>query len=102
MAEEAPRSSPLLVLQPSKGWVSLDLAGVWEHRELLFFLTWRDIKLRYKQTVLGVLWAIIQPMAPMLIFTLVFGRLVRRARRRSRIRCSPLRGCCRGRSSRTP
>lgn len=67
---------PLLVLQPSKGWVSLDLAGVWEHRELLFFLTWRDIKLRYKQTTLGVLWAIIQPTAPMLIFTLVFGRLV--------------------------
>jgi lipopolysaccharide transport system permease protein len=68
--------APLLVLQPSKGWVSLDLAGVWEHRELLFFLTWRDIKLRYKQTTLGVLWAIIQPTAPMLIFTLVFGRLV--------------------------
>jgi lipopolysaccharide transport system permease protein len=67
---------PLLVLQPSKGWVSLDLAGVWEHRELLFFLMWRDIKLRYKQTTLGVLWAIIQPTAPMLIFTLVFGRLV--------------------------
>jgi lipopolysaccharide transport system permease protein len=67
---------PVLVLQPSKGWVSLDLAGVWEHRELLWFLTWRDVKLRYKQTGLGVLWAIIQPTAPMLIFTLVFGRLV--------------------------
>lgn len=67
---------PVLVLEPSKGWVSLDLAGVWEHRELLFFLTWRDIKLRYKQTALGVLWAIIQPTVPMLIFTLVFGRLV--------------------------
>jgi lipopolysaccharide transport system permease protein len=67
---------PLLVLAPSKGWVSLDLTGVWEHRELLFFLTWRDIQLRYKQTALGVMWAIIQPLAPMLIFTLVFGRLV--------------------------
>ncbi len=67
---------PLLVLQPSKGWVSLDLAGVWEHRELLWFLTWRDVMLRYKQTGLGVLWAIIQPVAPMLIFTLVFSRLV--------------------------
>ena len=78
MAEvvRAAADTPLLVLQPSKGWVSLDLAGVWEHRELLFFLTWRDIKLRYKQTTLGVLWAIIQPTAPMLIFTLVFGRLV--------------------------
>jgi lipopolysaccharide transport system permease protein len=67
---------PLLVLAPSKGWVSLDLAGVWEHRELLFFLTWRDVQLRYKQTALGVMWAIIQPLAPMLIFTLVFGRLL--------------------------
>jgi lipopolysaccharide transport system permease protein len=67
---------PLLILQPTKGWVSLDLAGVWEHRELLFFLTWRDITLRYKQTTLGVVWAIIQPTAPMLIFTLVFGRLI--------------------------
>lgn len=78
MAEvvRAAADTPLLVLQPSKGWVSLDLAGVWEHRELLFFLTWRDIKLRYKQTTLGVLWAVIQPTAPMLIFTLVFGRLV--------------------------
>lgn len=67
---------PLLVLQPTKGWVSLDLAGVWDHRELLFFLTSRDVKLRYKQTTLGVAWAIIQPTAPMLIFTLVFGRLM--------------------------
>jgi len=74
--QAAPQECPLLVLQPSKGWVSLDLAGVWEHRELLFFLTWRDVTLRYKQTALGVLWAIIQPTAPMLIFTLVFGRLV--------------------------
>jgi lipopolysaccharide transport system permease protein len=70
------RDTPLLVLQPSEGWVRLDLAGVWEHRELLFFLTWRDIKLRYNQMALGVLWAVIQPTAPMLIFTLVFGRLV--------------------------
>ena len=77
MAEEvALPERPVLVLQASKGWVTLDLAGVWEHRELLWFLTWRDVKLRYKQTGLGVLWAIIQPTAPMLIFTLVFGRLV--------------------------
>ena len=77
MAEEvALPERPVLVLQPTKGWVSLDLAGVWEHRELLWFLTWRDVMLRYKQTGLGVLWAIIQPTAPMLIFALVFGRLV--------------------------
>lgn len=70
------RDKPVLVLAPATGWVPLDLAGVWEHRELLFFLTWRDIKLRYNQMTLGVLWALIQPTAPMLIFTLVFGRLV--------------------------
>jgi lipopolysaccharide transport system permease protein len=68
---------PLLVLQPSRGWVSLNLAEVWSHRELLFFLTLRDIKLRYKQTTLGVIWAVIQPLLPMIVFTLFFGRLAR-------------------------
>lgn len=67
---------PVLVIEPSRGWVSLDLAGLWAHRELLYFLTWRDIKLRYKQTALGVVWAVIQPAFPMLLFTLVFGKLI--------------------------
>ena len=66
---------PVLVLEPRRGWVSLDLGAVWAHRELLYFLTWRDIKLRYKQTALGVLWAVIQPLVPMIIFTVLFGRL---------------------------
>jgi lipopolysaccharide transport system permease protein len=66
---------PLLVLQPGRGWISLDLGGVWAHRELLYFLTWRDVKIRYKQTALGALWAIIQPLLPMIIFTLFFGKL---------------------------
>ena len=65
---------PVLVLEPRKGWVSLDLGAVWAHRELLYFLTWRDIKLRYKQTALGVLWAVVQPVLPMIIFTVLFGR----------------------------
>jgi homopolymeric O-antigen transport system permease protein len=68
---------PLLTLVPSRGWVALNLADVWVHRELLYFLTWRDIKIRYKQTALGALWAIIQPLFPMLIFTLFFGRLAK-------------------------
>jgi len=68
---------PLLVLEPSKGWTSLELADVWAHRELLFFLTQRDIKLRYKQTALGVIWAIFQPLIPMVVFTLFFGRLAK-------------------------
>jgi len=55
----------------------LDLRSLWEYRELLYFLTWRDIKVRYKQTALGAAWAILQPMATMLIFSLFFGRLVK-------------------------
>jgi len=66
---------PVLTIRPSRGWTSLDLRDVWAHRELLYFLTWRDIKIRYKQTALGATWAIIQPLFPMIIFTLFFGRL---------------------------
>jgi lipopolysaccharide transport system permease protein len=68
---------PVLTITPSRGWVSLNLAEVWSHRELLYFLTWRDIKIRYKQTALGAVWAIIQPLFPMLVFTLFFGRLAK-------------------------
>jgi lipopolysaccharide transport system permease protein len=66
---------PYLTILPSSGRPSLDLKEVWQYRELLYFLIWRDIKLRYKQTALGAIWAIIQPLLPMLIFTLFFGRL---------------------------
>jgi len=67
--------NPDLVIQPSKGWVSLDLQQLWQYRELLYFLTWRDVKVRYKQTVLGAAWAIIQPLMTMVVFTLFFGNL---------------------------
>lgn len=66
---------PVTVIRPSHGWVSLRLGKVWEYRELLYFLTWRDIKVRYKQTILGALWAIIQPVMTMMVFSLFFGRL---------------------------
>ncbi len=66
---------PLTVIEPSQGWVSLQLRALWEYRELLFFLTWRDIKVRYKQSVLGAGWAIIQPVVTMIIFSVIFGRL---------------------------
>lgn len=69
----APR--PLIRIQPSHGWVSLKLRELWEYRELLYFLTWRDIKVRYKQTFLGAAWAIIQPFFTMIVFSLFFGRL---------------------------
>jgi len=68
---------PEVVIQPSKGWASLNLSEVWQYRELLYFLSWRDIKVRYKQTVLGAAWAVIQPFFTMVLFTLVFGRLAK-------------------------
>jgi lipopolysaccharide transport system permease protein len=74
---ETPESTHLWRIEPSRGWVSLKLAELWEYRELLYFLTWRDIKVRYKQTALGVVWAIIQPLATMLIFYFSFSKLAR-------------------------
>lgn len=65
---------PLIRVEPSSGWVSLKLNELWEYRELLYFLTWRDIKVRYKQTVMGVAWAIIQPFFTMVVFSVFFGR----------------------------
>ena len=67
---------PLAVIEPSKSWVSVNLRDIWAYRELLYFLAWRDVKVRYKQTFLGVLWVVLQPVFMMLIFTLFFGRLV--------------------------
>lgn len=66
---------PTLRIAPSKGWVSLKLNELWEYRELLYFLIWRDIKVRYKQTALGATWAIIQPFFTMVVFSLFFGHL---------------------------
>ncbi len=68
-------SEPLVVIQPSNRWDLLSLKDIWAYRELLFFLTWRDVKVRYKQTALGAAWAILQPLFMMLIFTIFFGRL---------------------------
>jgi homopolymeric O-antigen transport system permease protein len=65
------------VMRPSRGWVSLNLVDLWEYRELLAFLIWRDLKTRYKQTLLGPVWAIIQPLVTMVLFTVVFGWLAR-------------------------
>lgn len=72
-----PREVPITVIRPSRGWISLNLRDLWEYRELLYFLTWRDIKVRYKQTVLGAAWAIIQPFFTMVVFSLFFGKLAK-------------------------
>jgi lipopolysaccharide transport system permease protein len=66
---------PTVTIQPSQGWASLNLADLWEYRELLYFLVWRDLKVRYKQTALGVTWVVIQPLVATLIFTVIFGNL---------------------------
>ena len=68
-------SRPVTVIEPPRRWVPLDLKELWEHRELIYFLAWRDIKVRYKQTALGVSWAIIQPVFAMVVFSVFFGRL---------------------------
>ena len=66
---------PTIVIRPSSGWVPLRLKELWEYRELLYFLVWRDVKVRYKQTVLGAAWAVIQPFFTMVVFSIFFGRL---------------------------
>ena len=79
MAEDLPLLGevPVTIICPSRGWISLNLRDLWEYRELLYFLTWRDIKVRYKQTVLGAAWAIIQPLFTMVVFILFFGKLAK-------------------------
>jgi lipopolysaccharide transport system permease protein len=68
-------AKPVVTIAPSRSWVGLDLRDVWHYRELLYFLAWRDVKVRYKQTVLGAAWAILQPVLTMVVFTLLFGTL---------------------------
>jgi lipopolysaccharide transport system permease protein len=68
---------PVTDIVPSRGWVDLKLRELWSYRELLYFLTWRDIKVRYKQTVLGAAWAILQPFLTMVVFSLFFGKLAK-------------------------
>jgi lipopolysaccharide transport system permease protein len=68
---------PVVVIRPPTGWVRLGIRELWEYRELLFFFVWRDLKVRYKQTLLGASWAILQPFFTMLVFSVFFGRLAR-------------------------
>ena len=65
------------MIEPTRGWGALRLGDIWEYRELLYFLVWRDVKVRYKQTVLGAAWAILQPFLTMVVFTIFFGRLAK-------------------------
>src|SRR5215475_11833107 len=74
-SDRAPADAPVTILRPSKGWPTLNLHELWEYHELLYFLVWRQLKVRYKQTVLGAAWAVIQPFFAMIVFSVFFGRL---------------------------
>jgi lipopolysaccharide transport system permease protein len=67
---------PVVRIRPSRGWAALNLRELWDYRELLYFFVWRDVKVRYKQTVLGAAWAVLQPFLTMVVFSLFFGLLI--------------------------
>jgi lipopolysaccharide transport system permease protein len=73
----APAEPPLTVIRPPRGWQLINLRELWQFRDLLYFLTWRDVKVRYKQTLLGAAWAVLQPAMMMVVFTIFFGNLAR-------------------------
>ncbi len=68
---------PVTILEPSRGWAPLELRVLWEYRELLYFFAWRDLKVRYKQTAIGVAWAVLQPFLTMVVFSVFFGGLAK-------------------------
>jgi lipopolysaccharide transport system permease protein len=68
---------PVVVIEPTRSWVAIDLRDLWAYRELLYFLMWRDVKVRYKQTTLGIVWVVLQPLLSTLIFTIFLGKLAR-------------------------
>jgi lipopolysaccharide transport system permease protein len=75
MSNVAPPVDPVISIDPPRGWEALDLRELWEYRELVAFLVWRDVKVRYKRAALGIAWAVLQPLMTMVIFTVVFGKL---------------------------
>jgi lipopolysaccharide transport system permease protein len=75
MVETQTRSAATIVIEPSRGLADFNLKEIWDYRDLMFFLAWRDINIRYKQTLLGAAWAVVQPVLTMILFTIFFGRL---------------------------
>ena len=74
---DAPCSGPVTIIEPQRGWVGLDLGELWRYRDLVLQLVQRDFSARYRQTVLGIAWAVINPLLQMMIYTLVFGRIAK-------------------------
>src|SRR3974390_3706445 len=77
LAEQSAAAAQVIRIEPPRGWFNLRLKELWDYRELLYFFVWRDVKIRYKQTAIGVAWVILQPLLTMLVATLFFGRLAR-------------------------
>jgi lipopolysaccharide transport system permease protein len=77
LSEHGLPDEPLVVIEPRRSWVSFNFRDLWTYRELLYFLAWRDVKIRYKQTALGVVWVVVQPLLMTVIFTVFLGRLAR-------------------------
>jgi len=75
MVETQTRSAATIVIEPSRGLADFNLKEIWDYRDLMFFLAWRDINIRYKQTILGAAWAVVQPVMTMILFTIFFGRM---------------------------
>jgi lipopolysaccharide transport system permease protein len=71
------QASPSIVIEPRRGLLNIDVGTLWQYRELLYFLIWRDVKVRYKQTIIGMAWVVLQPVLTMIVFTLVFGRFAK-------------------------
>jgi lipopolysaccharide transport system permease protein len=76
LVELACQASARVVIEPPSGWQTLNLREIWQYRELLYFLAWRDVKVRYKQTAIGAAWAVLQPLLTMVVFSILFGRLM--------------------------
>ncbi|MEM2567114.1 MAG: ABC transporter permease [Candidatus Bathyarchaeia archaeon] len=76
-AKEKVAGTPVTIIRPRRGWWDIDWRSLWEYRELLYFFIWRDVKVRYKQTLIGAAWAIIQPFMTMVVFSLFFGKLAK-------------------------
>ena len=76
ITDQIPPVKKQIIIEPSRGWISLQIRALWQYRELLYFLVWRDLKVRYKQTALGIGWIILQPLISMVIFSFLFGGLL--------------------------
>ena len=98
--EVTPSVPPAIVIRPARGWAALNLKELWRYRELIYFLVWRDVKVRYKQTLLGASWAVLQPVLTMLVFNFLFGTVAKVPTDGVYTRSLHSRRCCRGACSR--